>query len=110
MGIITLVARNLKIVLYKIYNNFSINIYMADFSVLFYLYRNRNNKGIILNKIFIYITVLVEGYNIGIIHEVKLVPEAQPRDTNGRVVLFPLSTLGRKHILMARSMAEGPNF
>ena len=36
---------------------------MADFSVLFYLYRNQNNKGIILNKIFIYITVLVEGYN-----------------------------------------------
>ena len=48
--------------------------------------------------------------NIGIIPEVKLVPEAQPRDTNGRVVLFPLSTLGRKHILMARSIAEGPNF
>ena len=48
--------------------------------------------------------------NIGIIPEVKLVPEAQPRDTNGRVVLFPLSTLGRKHILMAQSVAEGPNF
>ena len=55
-------------------------------------------------------TVLVEGYNIGIIHEVKLVHEAQLRDTNGRVVLFLLSTLGRKHILMARSFAEGPNF
>ena len=55
-------------------------------------------------------TVLVEGYNIGIIHEVKLVPEAQPRDTNDQGVLFPLSTLGRKHILMARSMAEVPNF
>ena len=36
-------------------------------------------------------------------------PEVQPRDTNDRVVLFPLSMLGRKHILMARSVAEGPN-
>jgi len=42
--------------------------------------------------------------------KVKLVPEAQPRDTNGRVVLFPLTILGRKHILMARSIAEGPIF
>ena len=41
--------------------------------------------------------------------EVKLVPEAKPRDTNGRVVLFPLSILGRKHIQMARGIAEGPN-
>jgi len=40
--------------------------------------------------------------------KLKLVPEAQPRDTNVRVVLFPLTILGRKHILMARSMAEGP--
>ena len=45
-----------------------------------------------------------------IIPEVKLVPEAQPRDTNNRGVLSLLSTLGRKHILMARSIAEGPNF
>ena len=36
-------------------------------------------------------------------------PEAQPRDTNGRVVLIPLSTLGRKYVLMARSLAEGPS-
>ena len=42
--------------------------------------------------------------------EVMLGPEAQPRDTNDRVVLFLLDTLGRKHILMARSIAEGPNF
>ena len=49
-GIITLVGRKLKIDLFKIYNYFSINIYMADFSVLFYLYRNRNIRGIILNK------------------------------------------------------------
>ena len=48
--------------------------------------------------------------NKGIIPEVKSVPEAQPRDTNDQGVLFPLSTLGRKHILMARSMAEVPNF
>ena len=50
------------------------------------------------------------GYIWGIIPEVKLEPEAQPRDSNNRVVLFLLSTLGRKHILMARSFAEGPNF
>ena len=47
--------------------------------------------------------------NEGIIPEVKLVPKAQPRDTNDQVVLFPLSMIGRNHILMARSMAEGPN-
>ena len=45
----------------------------------------------------------------GIIPEVKLVPEAKPRDTNDRVVLFPLSILGLKHILMAQNIAEGPN-
>ena len=58
----------------------------------------------------LFCSILSPSCNIGIIPEVKLVPEAQPRDTNGRVVLFPLSTLGRKHILMARSLAEGPNF
>ena len=47
--------------------------------------------------------------NMGIIPEVKLVPEAKPRNTNGRVVLFPLSILGPKHVLMARGMAEGHN-
>ena len=57
------------------------------------------------NCIWVYADVI-----IGIIPEVKLVPKTQPRDTNGQVVLFPLSTLGRKHILMARSIAEGPNF
>ena len=49
-------------------------------------------------------------YNKEIIPQVKLVPEAQPRDTNNQGVLSLLSTLGRKHILMARSIAEGPNF
>ena len=57
------------------------------------------------NCIWVYVDVI-----IGIIPEVKLVPEAQPRDTNGRVVLFLLYTLGHKHILMTRSLAEGPNF
>ena len=47
LGIITLVGRNLKIVLFKIYNYFSINIDMVDFSVLLYLYRNQNISGII---------------------------------------------------------------
>ena len=37
-------------------------------------------------------------------------PEAQPRDINDRGVLSLLMTVGRKHILMARSIAEGPNF
>ena len=47
-----------------------------------------------------------------IIPEVKLVSEAQPRDrdTIGQVVLFSLSNLGRKHILMAQSIAEGIQF
>ena len=43
------------------------------------------------------------------IPEVGLVPEAKPRDTNNQVVLFSLSILDREHILMARSVAEGPN-
>ena len=47
--------------------------------------------------------------NKGVILEVKLMPEAKPRDTNGWVVLFPLSILGRKHILMAQSLAKGLN-
>ena len=47
--------------------------------------------------------------NNGIIPEIKLEPEAKPKDTNGRVVLFPLSILGRKHILMAWSIAESPD-
>ena len=45
----------------------------------------------------------------GILHKVKLVPETKWRDTNGQVILFPLSILGHKHILMAQSIAEGPN-
>ena len=47
LGINTLLGRNKKIVLFKIYFFFSINIDMVDFSVLFYLYRNRNISGII---------------------------------------------------------------
>ena len=50
------------------------------------------------------------GDNKGIIPEVKLVPEAKLRDTNTCEVLFPLSILGCKHILMAQSIAEGPIF
>ena len=51
-----------------------------------------------------------EVINIGIIPKVKLMPEAQPRDINDRGVLSLLMTVGRKHIPMARSVAEGPNF
>ena len=47
MGIKTLLGRNKKVVLFKIYFFFSINIDMVDFRVLFYLYRNRNISGII---------------------------------------------------------------
>ena len=39
--------------------------------------------------------------NKGIIPKVKLVPEAKPRDTNDRVVLFPLSILGSEYFMMA---------
>ena len=63
-----------------------------------------------INKVLNYLKMGVYLDNMGIIPEVKLVPQAQPRDTNGRVVLFLLSTRGRKHILMSRSLTEGPNF
>ena len=42
--------------------------------------------------------------------EVTLGPEAQPRDANNRGGLFLLDTYGRKHILIAWRIAEGPNF
>ena len=46
---------------------------------------------------------------MGIIPEAKLVPEVHPRDTNDREVLFPLSLLSRKQIMMARTKAEALN-
>ena len=61
--IITLLGRNQKTFLLKKYTYFSINIYMADFSEQFYLYRNQNNRGIILDKKYHYHAVLVEAYN-----------------------------------------------
>ena len=57
-----------------------------------------------------YQTVLVEDNNKEIIPEVKLVSEAQPRDANNRRILSALAAIGRKHILMAQSVAEGPNY
>ena len=48
--------------------------------------------------------------NKGIISKVKLMAETQSRDTNGWVVLFPLSTIDCKHIRVAQSVAEGLNF
>ena len=39
---------------------------MADFSVQFYLYKNQNIRGILLDKKYDYHTVLVEAYNIAI--------------------------------------------
>ena len=60
------------------------------------------------NRQYNIVTLSIQN-NKGIIPKVKLVPEAKPRDTNNQVVLFPLSILGRKHILMAKSLAKGPN-
>jgi len=62
-------------------------------------------KSICLIQGCIYIVEII----VGIIPKVKSVPEAQPRDTNDQGVLSLLMTVGRKHILMARSVAEGPN-
>ena len=36
-------------------------------------------------------------------------PKAIAEGSNGRMALSPLVNVGRKHILMARSIAEGPN-
>ena len=42
--------------------------------------------------------------NMVILHEVKLVPEAIAEGSNGRMALSPLVNVGRKHVLMARSI------
>ena len=47
-------------------------------------------------------------YNAGSETIMLLVPEAQPRDTNGREVLFILITVGCKRFSMVLSVAEGP--
>ena len=52
----------------------------------------------------------ISQINQVIIHEQSEWPEAQLRASNEASVLLPLSNLGRKHILMAQSEAEGPNF
>ena len=41
---------------------------MADFNVQFYVYRNQNIRGIILDKIYNYHTVIVEAHNYNYIH------------------------------------------
>ena len=43
-------------------------------------------------------------------HEQSKWHEAQPSASDESNALLLLSNLGRKHILMARSEAEGPNF
>ena len=43
-------------------------------------------------------------------HEQSKWHEAQPSASDEANALLLLSNLGRKHILMARSEAEGPNF
>ena len=47
-------------------------------------------------------------YNAGSEDIGLLVPEAQPRDTNNREVLFILITMGCKRFIMVQSVAEGP--
>ena len=48
--------------------------------------------------------------NIAIMHEQSKWHEAQPSASDEASALLLLSNLGCKHILMARSKAEGPNF
>ena len=60
--------------------------------------------------LFYCITIQISLIIIEIMPEVRLGPEAQPKDANNRVVLFLLDTKGRKHILMVRRVAEGPNY
>ena len=49
--IITLIGRNLKTFLFKIYTYFLANMYMVELSVQYYVYRNQYIRGIILDKI-----------------------------------------------------------
>ena len=55
------------------------------------------------------IKILSEN-NIAIMHKQSKWHKAQPRASDEANALLLLSNLGRKHILMARSEAEGPNF
>ena len=47
-------------------------------------------------------------YNAGSEDIMLLVPEAQPRDTINRGVLFILITIGCRRFIMVQSVAEGP--
>ena len=47
-------------------------------------------------------------YNAGSEDIGLLVPEAQPRDTNNREVLYILITMGCRRFIMVQSVAEGP--
>ena len=60
-GINPLLGRNQKTFLFKISKYFSTNIHMADLSVQFYVYRNQNIRGIVLDKAYHYRSVLVRG-------------------------------------------------
>ena len=53
---------------------------------------------------------IVQGHTMVILHEVKLVPEAIAKGTNGRIVISSLATLVYKHIPIAQSIAEHCNF
>ena len=48
--------------------------------------------------------------NVLIINKQSKWHKAQPSATDDAIVLLLFSNLGRKHILMAQSEAEGPNF
>ena len=52
----------------------------------------------------------VSEMNVVIIDEQSKWHKAHTSASDNASVLLPLSNLGRKHILMAQSKAEGPNF
>ena len=52
----------------------------------------------------------IRSHNIVIMHKQSKWHEAQPSASDEASALLLLSNLGRKHILMARSEAEGPIF
>ena len=64
---------------------------MADISVQFYVYRNQNIRGILLDKIYNYHTVLVEAYNIAMMHKQRKWHEAQPNASDEASALLLLA-------------------
>ena len=85
-------------------------LWYNDLETTYRLFKIDNlGKIIIFKKIANYAESL-PWYNIAIMHEQSKWHEAQPSASDEANALLLLSNLGRKHILMARSKAEGPNF